>query len=175
MWSTPLVTHKHQSKVAVQRLNTRDELGFEMKWCCWRCWWRFPSPRWESCWWWWWWWFPPPGGKFPWRNRSAGGQKLSFPSSASRWRRFVTKFLSLFLLGQIDLYTRRGAPEVGLGEHNPPGRAWAPWCAQVAQVGCSHLVGPLWYLFAPIFFIYLINNIREVSACLELCRIGSLM
>ena len=47
----------------------------------------------------------------------------------------------LFFLGQNDLYTRRWAPEVGLGEHNPPGRAWAPWRA---QVGCAHLVGPLW-------------------------------
>ena len=34
------------------------------------------------------------------------------------------------------------------GEHNPPGRAWGP---RRAQVGCAHLVGPLWYLFAPIF------------------------
>ena len=32
----------------------------------------------------------------------------------------------LIFLGQNDLYTRRWAPEVGLGEHNPPGRAWAP-------------------------------------------------
>ena len=47
----------------------------------------------------------------------------------------------IFLLGQNDLYTKRWAPEVGLGEHNPPGRAWAPWRA---QVGCAHLVGPLW-------------------------------
>ena len=29
----------------------------------------------------------------------------------------------LFFLGQNDLYTRRWAPEVGLGEHNPPGHA----------------------------------------------------
>ena len=28
-----------------------------------------------------------------------------------------------FFLGQNDLYTRRWAPEVGLGEHNPLGRA----------------------------------------------------
>ena len=49
--------------------------------------------------------------------------------------------LLIFFLGQNDLYTRRWAPEVGLGEHNPPGRAWAPWHA---QVGCAHLVGPLW-------------------------------
>ena len=46
----------------------------------------------------------------------------------------------LLILGQSDLYTRRWAPKVGLGEHNPPGRAWAPWRA---QVGCAHLVGPL--------------------------------
>ena len=49
--------------------------------------------------------------------------------------------LLIFFLGQNDLYTRIWAPEVGLGEHNPPGRAWAPWCA---QVGCAHLVGSLW-------------------------------
>ena len=76
----------------------------------------------------------------------------------------------LIFLGQNDLYTRRWAPEVGLGEHNPPGRAWAPWRA---QVGCAHLVGPLWYLLAPIFLIYSIKNLRKVSAHLELCRIGS--
>ena len=49
--------------------------------------------------------------------------------------------LLLYFLCQNDLYTRRWAPKVGLGEHNPPGRAWAPWRA---QVGCAHLVGPLW-------------------------------
>ena len=31
MQSTLLVTHKHQSIVPVTRLNTRDELGFEMR------------------------------------------------------------------------------------------------------------------------------------------------
>ena len=77
----------------------------------------------------------------------------------------------LIFLGQNDLYTRRWAPEVGLGEHNPPGRAWAPWRA---QVGCAHLVGPLWYLLAPIFLKHSIKNLRKVSACLELCRIGGL-
>ena len=30
------------------------------------------------------------------------------------------------ILGQNDLYTIRWAPEVGLGEHNPAGHAWAP-------------------------------------------------
>ena len=29
----------------------------------------------------------------------------------------------LIFLGQNDLYTRRWVPEVGRGEHNPPGRA----------------------------------------------------
>ena len=47
----------------------------------------------------------------------------------------------LFFLGQNDLYTKRWAPEVGRGGHNPPGRAWSAWHA---QVGCAHLVGPLW-------------------------------
>ena len=32
----------------------------------------------------------------------------------------------LIFLGQNDLYTRRWAPEVGLGEDNPPGHACAP-------------------------------------------------
>ena len=54
----------------------------------------------------------------------------------------------LIFLGQNDLYTRRGTPNVGRGGHNPPGRACAPWHA---QVGCAHLVALLWYLFAPIF------------------------
>ena len=63
----------------------------------------------------------------------------SCPSYAS-WRGgFVPKVLSLFFLGQNDLYTRRWAPEVGLGEQDPLGHAWAPWRA---QVGCAHLVGP---------------------------------
>ena len=42
--------------------------------------------------------------------------------------------LLIFFLGQNDLYTRRWAPEVVRGGHNPPGRA---------QVGCAHLVAPL--------------------------------
>ena len=50
-------------------------------------------------------------------------------------------------LGQNDLYTRIWAPEVGRGGHNPPGRAWGAWRA---QVGCAHLVAPLRWLLAPI-------------------------
>ena len=41
----------------------------------------------------------------------------------------------IFFLGQNDLYTKRWAPEVGLGEHNSLRRA---------HVGCAHLVGPRW-------------------------------
>ena len=48
--------------------------------------------------------------------------------------------LLIFFLGQNDLYTRRWALELGMGEHNPPGHAWA---LRRAQVGCAHLVGPL--------------------------------
>ena len=65
--------------------------------------------------------------------------KVRLPSSTRR--RSIQKILYLLFLGQNNIYTRRWAPEVGLGEHNPPGRAWAPWHA---QVGCAHLVGPLW-------------------------------
>ena len=43
--------------------------------------------------------------------------------------------LLIFFLGQNDLYTRRGAPEVGLDEKNPPGRAWRP---RRALVSCAH-------------------------------------
>ena len=38
--------------------------------------------------------------------------------------------LLIFFLGQNDLYTKRWAREVGLGQHNPPGHAWAPWRAR---------------------------------------------
>ena len=53
-----------------------------------------------------------------------------------------------FFLGQNDLYTKIWAPEVGRGGHNPPGRAWGAWRA---QVGCAHVVAPLWCLLAPVF------------------------
>ena len=98
---------------------------------------------------------------------SPSGREVS-PAESLRWRakvllprfrletaHFVPKVLSLFFLGQNDLYTRRWAPEVGRGGQHPPGRAWASWRA---QVGCAHLVAPLWYLFAPIFLKYSIKN-----------------
>ena len=206
-----------------------------MRWCFWRCWWRLPSPRWESCWWWWWRWFPPPGGKFPRRNRSTEGQNCSCPSSALRRWCSILKVLSLcfstviydvfmhnnafwsnsnaisliickvhtkrensgswksgpgkamsghlfcttpntlklhgyflwYIWRILEQITTRGGPP---GGHNPPGRAKEP---RRALVGCAHLVGPLWYLFAPIFIIYFIKILHKVLACLELCRIGS--
>ena len=42
--------------------------------------------------------------------------------------------LLIFFLGQNDLYTKRWAPEVGRGGHNPPGRA---------LVSYAHQGGPL--------------------------------
>ena len=51
--------------------------------------------------------------------------------------------LLLIFLGQNDLCTRRWAPEVGRGGHNPPGRAWGAWRA---LVGCAHLVAPLVFI-----------------------------
>ena len=56
--------------------------------------------------------------------------------------------LLIFFLGQNDLYTRRWAPGVGRGGHNPPKARLGGWHA---QVGCAHLVAPLWCLLAPIF------------------------
>ena len=53
----------------------------------------------------------------------------------SRRQRSVPKVLFLFFLGQNDLYTRRWAPEVGLGEHKTAGHAWAP---RRALVSCTH-------------------------------------
>jgi hypothetical protein len=96
MKSTLLATHRYQYEVLRQRLNTRDELGFEMRWCWWRCWWRLVLPWWEDRWWCRWLQFPPPGRKYPRRNRFAGEQNNSCPGSASRQRRFIPKVLSLF-------------------------------------------------------------------------------
>jgi len=33
-------------------------------------------------------------------------------------------------------------------------------------------VGPLWYFFSPVFFIYSIKNVRKILGQLELYRIG---
>ena len=102
----------------------------------------------------------PPAESLRRRGKSAPAQVPPRDDSAP-----PRKYSPLFFLGQNDLYTRRWAPEVGRGGHNPPGRA---------QVVCAHLVAPLWWLLAPVILKYFIKNLREVSACLELCRIGGL-
>ena len=96
MSSTLLATHRYQSKVFRQRSDTRDELGFQRRWCWWRCWWRLTPSRWEDHWWWRWLRFPPPGGKFPRQNSSAGALDCFCPGSTSRRRRFVSKASSWF-------------------------------------------------------------------------------
>jgi len=58
------------------------------------------------------------------------------------------------------------------------GWPWAPrgtrarlggWRALVPR---GHLGGPLWYFLIPVFFIYSKIILREISAHLEMCRIG---
>jgi hypothetical protein len=48
--------------------------------------------------------------------------------------------LLIFFLGQNDLCTRRGAPELGWAGHHPSGGAWGAWHA---LVGGAHPLGPL--------------------------------
>ena len=67
--------------------------------------------------------------------------KVLLPKFCLKAAVLLPECLLLIFLGQNDLYTRRGAPEVGRGGHNPPGRTWPTWRA---QVGCAHLVSPLW-------------------------------
>ena len=107
-----------------------------------------------------------PGGIAPPEGKSAPAQVPPRGGGASS-----RKSSSSFFLGQNDLYTRRWAPKVGWVEHNPPGCAWGP---MHALVSCAHQVASLRWLFAPVFLIYSIKNPREVSAHLELCRIGIL-
>ena len=142
-----------------------------MRWCCWRCWWRLPSPRWESCWWWWSRWFPPPRGKFPRRNRSAGGQKCSCPCSASRRRRSIPKVSLLFFSRSKWLIYQKmgtgGGPRraqytrVRQGGLARPGGLCSPGGSLLVLIGSN---------ISQIFH----KNLRKVSACLELCRIGGL-
>jgi hypothetical protein len=65
-------------------------------------------------------------------------------------------------------YRRRRGPEASCGPHKASGRAQGGR----SLLPCGQLVGPLWYFFSPVFFIYSIKNLREVSGQLELCRIG---
>ena len=91
---TLLATY-YQSEVLGQRLDTRDELGFERRWCWWRCWWILTPSRWEDRWWWWWWWFPPARGKFPQQNSSARALDWFRQGSAS-WRRSFVPWACLW-------------------------------------------------------------------------------
>ena len=79
----------------------------------------------------------PSGREVPRRNRSARRVKVLMPKFRLETAALRPDSLLLNFSSSNDLYTRRWAPEVGLGEHNPPGRAWAPWGI---QVGCAHLV-----------------------------------
>ena len=97
--------------------------------------------------------FPPQDGivvgddddnDFPFREGSSTGgitppEGKSAPAQVSPWDGGAPsrKSSPYFFLGQNDLYTRRWAPKVGLGEHNPPGHAWGCWRT---QVGSAHLV-----------------------------------
>ena len=134
----------------------------------WRCWWRLVLPRWEDRWSCRWRRFPPPGGKYPRQNLSAGEQKCSCPSSASRQWCTIPKVFSLFSRANGLIYQKMGA------------KGWpgAPWGTRACLGGWRTLVprgllgGPLWYFLIPIFFIYSKIILREISAHLEMCRIG---
>ena len=96
----------------------------------------------------------PPRGKFPGEiappeGKSAHAQVLPRGGSAP------SRKSSPYFLGQNNLYTRRWAPEVGRRGDNPPRRDRGAWRT---QVGCAHLVAPLWCLLAPVFLIYSIKN-----------------
>ena len=152
MQSTLLVTHRYQSEVPVQRLHTRDELGFEMRWCCWRCWRRLASQRWEGCWWWRWLQFPPPGGKFPRRNRSARGQKCFYPSSASRKALRPKSHLLIYFSRSKDLIYQKMGTKGGPGCPLPtrvcleglerPSVLWPPGCPPLVV-----LISNIYYIF----------------------------
>ena len=90
-----------------------------------------------------------PGGIAPPESKSAPAQVPPRGGGAPSGKS------SPYFLGQNDLYTRRGATEVGWAEHNPPGHAWG---ARRALVSCAHQVAPLWRLFALVFLIYSIKK-----------------
>jgi hypothetical protein len=76
--------------------------------------------------------------------------------------------LPLIFSRSKPLIWHKMAPEASYGPHKASGRIWGvsiPFALWAAG-------GPLWYIFAPLFFIYSIKNLCEVSGHLELCRIG---
>ena len=95
--------------------------------------------------------------------------KVLLPNFCLETAALCPKVLSLFFLGQNDLYTRRWAPKVGRAGHKDGGRAQG---VGRALHPCGWLVAPLWYFLRPIFFIYSKKILRKVSGHLELCRIG---
>ena len=79
-------------------------------------------------------------------------------------------FLMIFFPGKKTPYTKRWASGACQGAHE----AGACPGGRVRPHPRGQGVGPIWNFFRPIFFIYSGNNFLEVSACLELCRIGGL-
>ena len=53
----------------------------------------------------------------------------------------------------------------------PTSHRGAPRGGRARPLACDSLVGPLWYFFCPIFFIYCKIILRNFSGLLELCRI----
>ena len=65
----------------------------------------------------------PSGREVPPANSLCRRAKVLLPKFRLETAALRPKSPLLIFLGKNDLYTRRSAPEVGLGEHNPPGRA----------------------------------------------------
>ena len=94
-------------------------------------------------------------------KRENSGSWKSGPGKATSGHLFCTTPNKLKLHGEflwniwwiLEQISTGGGPR---GEHNPPGRAREP---RRALVSCAHQGGPLRYLFAPIFIIYLIKKI----------------
>jgi hypothetical protein len=58
------------------------------------------------------------------------------------------------------------------GQLGDPQATWVWTGGGRVLVACGHLVGPLWYFFSPVFFIYSKIILREISTYLEFCTIG---
>ena len=126
-----------------------------MRWCCWRCWWRLASQRWEGCWWWRWLWFPPvggssPGGIAPSEGKSAPTQLPPQGSSAPP----ETPLFIYFYRSKNLIYHNMGTGG-GLGCPPPTRACLGAWRALVS---CGHQAAPLWWLFALVFFYIFQNN-----------------
>ena len=63
----------------------------------------------------------PSGREVPSAKSLRQREKVLLPRFRLEKAALHSKVLSLFFLGQNDLYTRRWAPEVCWAEHNPPG------------------------------------------------------